>query len=239
MKSELQSRGWWMQAFQCALVMLTIIVGNAVSASENVQEWRFEVFLDEREIGTHDFRLSKEGQTLKLTSEASFDVRLLFINAFRYRHQAEETWRGRCLIDITSSTAVNREAFEVNGSVTGSGFALSTRDSEGDRVTELPECVQSFAYWDLDRLTASSLLNPQTGSYESVELTRLAPQSVTVGDAQVLAERYQLMVEGKPLMLWYAADDGRWLALESEARGGRVLRYEAVLETGVDLKQAS
>lgn len=207
-------------------ICLGILCGLPANASDSLKEWRFDVFLDEREIGTHAFRVEQRGDVVELESEASFDVRLLFINAFRYRHRAEETWNGQCLVDIRASTAVNRESFSVSGAATDTGFQLNTQNDDGDLVSELPECVQSFAYWDLDRLRGNRLLNPQTGDFETVELTRLSPQSLRVGDVQLPAERYQLMVAGKPLTLWYAADDGRWLALESEARGGRMLRYQ-------------
>ena len=50
--------------------------------------------------------------------------------------------------------------------------------------------------------------------------------TVTVAGAPVAAERYRLRVEGQDLTLWYAADDGRWLGLESLLDGEYTLRYE-------------
>jgi len=216
------------------MLLLGIVIAGPANASNELMEWRFDVLLDGREIGTHAFSLQQQGNTARMQSEARFDVKLLFVNAFRYRHRAEETWLGPCLVDIQSSTAVNSKSYALSGVATDTGFQLSARKGKGEGegkskdavATRLPPCVQSFAYWNLDLLRGNKLLNPQTGEYETVQLTQLAPQAVRIGNTQLPAERYQLLVAGKAVVLWYAAEDGRWLALESEARGGRTLRYQ-------------
>ena len=55
------------------------------------------------------------------------------------------------------------------------------------------------------------------------------PDTVKVNGETLPADRVDLIVKGKPLTLWYGRDDGRWLALESVAKGGRILRYEPEL----------
>jgi len=52
--------------------------------------------------------------------------------------------------------------------------------------------------------------------------------TLEVGGADIPARRYDLSVGDTVIALWYAADDYRWLALETPARGGRTLRYEPV-----------
>ena len=76
-------------------------------------------------------------------------------------------------------------------------------------------------------LTADALINAQTGELEPVQITALGSEQITVAGETLQANHYALELEEQTIELWYAADDYRWLALETPARGNRTLRYEA------------
>jgi hypothetical protein len=189
------------------------------------QQWRFRVLLDGREIGFHDFRVSQGENEQRVEIEARFDVRFLFVNAYRYRHQNVETWRGGCLSGIASSTDDNGELLRVSGAPVGAGFGISRQTDA--RIVEA-ECVRSFAYWDFERLTANRLLNAQTGELVDVRVEDRGAETVELADSAVAARRYTLIMPEGTIDLWYARETGQWLALESRTAGGRLLRYEPV-----------
>ena len=189
------------------------------------QEWNFKVFLDDKEIGFHDYRVIGQGESRRVETEASFDVKILFFNAYSYRHNNVETWDADCLTNIDAATDANGDRFSVMGESRDDAFVVRTADSESN----LPACVMSFAYWNPEMLRATRLLNSQTGEFERVDVRSLGRDSVRYGDETVAAQRYDLLVNDQAVSLWYADDDGRWLALESPARGGRTIRYEPVL----------
>ena len=74
------------------------------SASTQPQQWRFKVSLDGREIGFHDFVVSRQGNQRMVEISADFDVKILFINAYRYDHANSEIWKDGCLQQIRSET---------------------------------------------------------------------------------------------------------------------------------------
>ena len=82
----------------------------------------------------------------------------------------------------------------------------------------------SFAYWDPRILEATRLLNSQTGELVPVAVTDQGTETVTVRGAERPATRHRITGPGLSIDLWYA--DGRWVALEALADGGRRLRYE-------------
>ena len=88
------------------LAFLFVLMPVAGSSSIE-REWRFRVYLDEREIGHHHFSLIREGQEERLATEAKFDVTFLKIPFFTYRHDNIERWSGSCLQQIDSSTNQN------------------------------------------------------------------------------------------------------------------------------------
>lgn len=209
----------------CLLALLSGISSAAPAhAAGDTATWRFRVLLDDREIGFHRFEVAETSEGRKLETEASFDVRILFINAFRYRHRNVEIWDGGCLARVDAVTDRNGERLEVFGEKRDPGFAVVSTDGE----TTLDGCVASFAYWNPAILEASRLLNTQTGEYEDVSVAYEGDDRVILGNREIPAERYRLGAKGGDITLWYAKSDRRWLKLEAPAKGGRKLRYEPV-----------
>ena len=123
---------------------------------EDERYWNFRVFLDDREIGFHEFRVVSEGATQRVQSNARFDVKILFFNAYSYRHSNAETWRNGCLARIQSSTDANGDRTDVDGNLGDAGFELYA--AEESQVLG-SDCVRTFAYWNPSLLRADSLLN--------------------------------------------------------------------------------
>lgn len=190
---------------------------------EDEHRWTFRVLLDGRDIGQHEFRVVRDGAVQRVEIDAQFDVKVLFFNAYRYRHRNVETWRDGCLVSIEASTDDNGTRLEVAGQVGQDGFEV---DSGGEAETFDERCVRSFAYWNPTILTASRLLNAQTGELVDVVVEELGTDEVSAGKLLLPAARYRIRMDDGSIDLWYHRDSGQWLALEAPTEGGRVLRYE-------------
>ena len=201
------------------LTILMTLQAATVMAAE--QEWRFRVYLDETEIGYHDFVLEAADNQLVLQSEASFEYRLLFVKLYGYEHENTETWSGGCLTAIESKTDANGKPYEVSGSLDGDRFVLNGAEGQ----VELPPCSMSFAYWNPAFLQQQRLINTQNGEVLEIEVSE--PERVEIEVRGVLqpALRYRLGAGEMKIELWYS-ENHEWLALETEARGGRRLRYQ-------------
>jgi hypothetical protein len=202
--------------------LLFLITVNASASLPQQSQWQFKVLLDSREIGSHQFTVSQANGQQTIQTDASFDVKVLFVNLYRYRHQNTEVWQGNCLRSINAETDANGTQFSVAGQANDSYFQVNTGSTE----KELPACIMTFAYWNPAFLTEDKLLNSQTGEYEDVTISRVGEESLRVNDETVAAVKYLIDLKAGPITLWYGASDFRWLALESVAAGGRTLRYE-------------
>jgi len=203
-----------------SVLFLLGIAAPGVASVDDQRTWQFSVLLDDAPIGHHRFDVLPTGQGVEVRSEASFDVRFLFFNAFRYRHSTRELWDGECLQVIESSTQQNDEEFAVVGRRASSGLVVEVNGRE-DR---LEGCVMSFAYWNPKFLEQPRLLDPQSGEYVVVDVEPLGAQELVVRGQSVIATAYQLKARNVDMTLYYSADD-EWLGLESVARGGRIIRY--------------
>lgn len=192
--------------------MLSILLLTTGVASASESRIDFEVLLDGRPVGTHRFDISRfADDAQQVRSLARFDVRILGFVAYRYRHQASETWKLGCLTAISSTTDDNGRKTQV---------ARTMADG----------CVSSYAYWDPARLLPQrQLLNPQTGEVDAVRIERLADETLVVRGESVPAQRHRLRSDKLVIDLWYSKQ-GEWLQLESTAGSGRRLSYRLAVE---------
>lgn len=204
------------------LLALTILVGGV---NAETLQWEFNVFLGDRAIGQHQFTIQREGNLLELRTEASFNVKFLFLTAYTYRHQNTEIWDSAGLVRIDAYTDANGDVYDIEGNRDAGGFSLN---SSGERK-RLPANLMTFAYWNPNILSQSRLLNSQTGKYEPVRVVDRGEDTVPFEGRTIPARKYDLLLEnGAMITLWYALEDDRWVALESITETGRLLRYVPV-----------
>jgi len=194
----------------------------AHASASSSREWRFEVFLDDKPIGFHTFRLSDSGATRELRGEARFSVKLLGFTIYDYAHRNLELWRHDCLQHIDASTDDNGEDFHVRGAIEGEQLVLE--NSTGNSI--LPGCVMTFAYWNPAILSQQRLLNAQTGEYLDVSIQQLDEKPLQLQGRAVPALHYRIRTGESNIELWYSSD-GDWLALSTATSGGE-LRYHRV-----------
>jgi hypothetical protein len=201
---------------------LWLVTAATAAAANEPQRYEFEVQLDGKPIGTHTFEVGAgTADARSIRSQASFDVRLLGITLYRYRHRAEEQWQGGCLQRIDALTSDNGRELKVRGERAAEGFRLDAPKTQDLGST----CVTTYAYWDPDRLLMQrELLNPQTGKLDSVRIEALGEEQLAVRGVRQAARRYRLLGDELDIELWYAMD-GRWLQLASTASGNRKLLY--------------
>jgi len=198
------------------VVAAVLAPGLAFASGE--REWRFRVLLDASEVGTHTFRVTERGSGRSVESSARFKVKLLFIDAYTYAHEARERWQGDCLAELDARTDDNGERVAVRGARRGAQFEVAGS-------APLPGCVMSFAYWNPAMLKQPRLLNVQTGELIEVRIEPLGEETLSVRGTSLNAQRYAVHAPKFRIDLWYAAD-ASWVQLESRTGSGRLLRYE-------------
>ncbi len=206
------------------LAAAVALPGAVVATTQDPDELLFRVMLDDKDIGVHRFAVTRQSDRELVHIVADFDVTFFAIPVYSYDHSNREVWRDGCLERIESKTDDNGDEFRVEGEDLGDRFVVATKN---DRVELGVDCVMSFAYWNPDFLAQSRLLNAQTGDYLPVTIEALGTESLRLGEASVTARRYRLLNRDEEIdiSVWYDAESGRWLSLESQVGGERVLRY--------------
>jgi hypothetical protein len=198
-----------------------LVANTTINTSNTTQQWRFTVFLDDDEIGFHNFIVENREDQQLIYSNARFDVKFLFFTAYTYEHSNVEQWQGHCLKKINAVTNDNGENYSVAGESSSDGFIVETEDAK----TIYSSCIKTFAYWDPSFLQTSKLLNSQTGELVDVEVDDMGEDKLSINGNDIAARKYRLLGEKLQIDLWYS-DEDRWLALESLTEDGHRIRYQ-------------
>lgn len=210
-----------LQSTQAWLMSVLLLVSVNTMAMTNNQSWNFSVFLGDTLIGHHTFNVYKQGNTRYISTQATFNVRVLFFNAYHYYHEDNEVWDGQCLKSIHAITNDNGEIENVTGNQDNG--ALTLKLPHGTR--SLPGCTRTFSYWDPVILKSKQLLNSQTGELLEVKTQDLGNDKIKVRNRQVSARHYRLITPKFSIELWYSKS-GQWLALQSTTSSGKMLHYK-------------
>ena len=128
---------------------LLLLVAGALAggrAYDSVTDYRFDVLLDEARIGSHAFRVERDRNgTRQVAIDAAFDVRLLFVPVYSYRHQNVEHWSDGCLVGLVQRPTTT-DAPSLYARAENDGLRVDA----GGTDRALQGCVRSFAYWDRD-----------------------------------------------------------------------------------------
>jgi Family of unknown function (DUF6134) len=188
----------------------------------HAKEWAFNVYLDKSKIGTHSFTFNDD----TLVSRAKFNVKVLFIEAYKYDHTSKEQWQNDCLTNIDVNTTEDKITTNVKGKKAASGFEIS----DGKTNQTLAECVMTFAYWNPKILEQSKLLNPQNAEYLDTTFTKLGAAKIDVKGKPTETTHYKLSgalngVKKLNIELWYNQNN-EWVALKSVTPEGYNIIYK-------------
>ncbi len=186
------------------------------------KEWAFDVHLDKSKIGSHTFTLNDN----TLTSKAKFNVKVLFVEAYKYDHAAKEQWAGDCLSALEANTIENKVVTKVNGKLDANAFNVKNGKAE----QTLPTCVMTFAYWNPKILAQSKLLNPQNAEYLDTTVSKLGAANIEVKGKPTDTTHYKITgalkgVKKLNIELWYNQDN-EWVALKSVTPEGYNIIYK-------------
>lgn len=201
------------------IILLACLIASPIL---HAKEWAFDVYLDKSKIGTHTFTFNDN----TLVSKAKFNVKVLFIEAYKYDHSAKEQWQGDCLVSLDAHTVENKVTTDVKGDSSGGSFNLMPA-----RVSQkFPSCVMTFAYWNPKILEQKQLLNPQNAEYLNTTVEKQANETMMVKGKSIETTHYKLKgaLEGKNKLhieLWYNQNND-WVALKSVTPEGYNIIYK-------------
>jgi uncharacterized protein DUF6134 len=188
------------------------------------RDLRFRALRHGSTIGEHRVTFRPDGDRLTVETRVDIAIKVLFVTAFRFRHEATEIWRSDRLVSLKSTTDDNGTLFQVSGHAVADGFRIIGHDGPFLASAHL---LTSNALWDSRIVRESRLIDVQHGGEIGLVTKQLGDEQVDTPQGPVRASRHHMITP------YYAGSvfhdgDGRWVKGLLELKGER---FEYALAT--------
>ncbi|MCV6626014.1 MAG: DUF6134 family protein [Cellvibrionaceae bacterium] len=203
--------------FTKALLLTGLLAVPLLAKADTPEDLSFDVYLDDKKIGSHHYRFRPLEGGYELLSKAKYKVKVFGITFFDYQHISQEVWRQGCLVSIDSNTIQGDQKYSVRSSQGNKRLTITTHNNS----FVAPECVRTFGYWSADLIRSQQLLNSQTGELKTISHT---------DDKFPGEQRIKLAGDDVDIELVYKAMAGgsgkySWTQLHAKLESGRTLSY--------------
>jgi len=196
-------------------IFTALTLGHGVANGDEI--YTFDVFFDDRLIGEHQFvrSTSETGEEI-VTSRASFALKILFFNAFKYEHSSREMWRDGCLVELEATTNT-KKGEQITTLRSQSGEPSLIVNGEAKALPNGDSCLSSFAYWRTDLRERALLMNAQSGYFVPVEMS-------TSTDPETIERRTIIAANKLDIEVQYDGQ-GKWVGLQTALPNDHQLTY--------------
>jgi hypothetical protein len=124
------------------------------------RDLRFRALRHGSPIGEHRVTFRPDGDRLAVETHIDIAVKVLFLTAFRFKHEAEEIWHAGRLVSVKSTTDDNGTLLRVTGNAVEGGFRIVGEDGPFLAAGHL---LTSNALWDSRIVRENRLIDVQHG----------------------------------------------------------------------------
>lgn len=179
----------------------------------------FRVLRNGTPVGEHHMSFMDDGDSVTITTEAKFTVKVGPITAFRYSHNATERWSGGQFSSLESRTNTNGKMETATARRTAAGVALTGR--KGRALA--PASAHPLTHWNMAAF-GNPLFNPQEGKLVKVSSASRGIETIKLASGRsVNASRYAVRGEVE-IDDWYD-ENGAWVALKGKLNDGSLVEY--------------
>jgi len=179
----------------------------------------FTVIRKGKDIGRHTMKFAQTSDQTTVDIRTRIEVKVLFIPAYHFDHDAKETWVGGQMVDMWSKTDDDGEKHRMK--VIKQGEQLNV---EADGLAKpAPENIIPASLWNNDLLKQGVLLNTLDGSRMKINVANLGTETVPIRGQTVQADHYQVRGELER-DLWYTSQ-GLLVKVQFKGDDGSYIQY--------------
>ena len=139
-------------------------------------------------MGTYSNAVEKSGDLTTVNTEVHLQVSILGVVLYRQDAARQERWNRDRLVAFHGVTTVNGRPIEMNGSAEGDRFVMMSPDGE----IVAPAGVRIANPWSPDVLHGDTILTPDRGRMENVQIKGGEDISVPVNGRTTRVKRYEI-----------------------------------------------
>ncbi len=176
-------------ALSVTLLLLPVVPAGADNSTAGSKIHQvFDIVRGNDKIGTDTVDIERQNDTTTVKVKTDVSVKVMFIEAYRYEHSCDETWKNGQLVAFKSQTNDNGTKHAIN--VTAAPDKLSM-DADG-KHTDLPKSAVPASLWGKDAIHQFDVFDPDTGKRMSLKVTDLGEETLTIHGTPRQTHHYKI-----------------------------------------------
>lgn len=149
----------------------------------------FDIVRGGDKIGTDTIDIERQNDTTTVKIKTDLSVKVMYIEAYRYEHSCNETWKNGQLIAFKSRTNDNGTKHSIDVMATADKLSM---DADG-KHSDLPKTVAPASLWGKAAIHQFDAFDPDTGKRLSIEVTDLGNETLTINGVTHETHHYKLV----------------------------------------------
>jgi hypothetical protein len=171
-----------------ALLALPLYPAAADIPAAGKMHQTYDIIRQGSKIGTNTVDIERRGDTTEVKISTKVLVKIMFVEAYRYEHDATETWKAGQLAAFTSQTNDNGTPHKVT--VTAGSTKLDIL-SDG-KHSDAPLTLRPASLWDKSFDAQAELFDPKDGKRLAVKTKDLGEEKLTVAGVAHDTHHYKI-----------------------------------------------
>ena len=211
------------------ILPLLIFLTFPISLSAHVQHYEdlkrieFDIYRNNKLIGTHIFSFKKLSRQLAVKSEINFKIKKLGIVFYTYHVEGTEIYEDGKLIKFNSKTNQNGKEKYVNMILENEEYNIDGSSYQG----KAPINYLLGTWWNHSIVEAPAQISAVSGRLINQEVTFLGKETIKLGDKSYNALHFNFSSTDKKLTkdkrlntdVWYDEETLNWVKASFEKKG--------------------
>ena len=168
----------------------------------------FDIIRKNKVIGSHKIEFIINDDILLVKTNINIKVKALFIEVYKFAHQATETWLDGNFIKIDAHTDFEDEReYFIKGRDDGDLFIASGMDGK----LELNKNILPSNFWNINILKQKEIFDTQNGIVRIIKVKDLGYETIKINSDNIKCKKFTLNASSNPkdkgpfpeYTLWY------------------------------------
>lgn len=177
----------------------TYAITSAVFAFAIIASWQaqaasktldFTVLRDGKDIGTHSYTISEQGDKILVEVNTDIQVKVLFVTAYKFLHASKEVWRGGKLVSLTSTTDDDGTQKALQVTANAGKLDVDSIVNNQDRRQNADIDTQPASLWNPSIVSQHKILNTLDGALMKINVSDFGSEVVEAAGKQISAHHY-------------------------------------------------
>ena len=205
------------------LVILPFSTNAHVQHYDDLNRIEFDIYRNNKHIGTHTFSFKRSEDQIAVTSEINFKIKKLGIVLYKYHVNGTEIYKDGKLIKFNSKTNQNGKLKYVNMKLEDGKYIIDGSSYKG----EAPIDYLLGTWWDHSIVEAPAQISAVSGRIIKQNVTFLGKEDVKLGKKDYKTLHFNFSSADKKLAkdkklntdVWYDEKTLYWIKASFEKKG--------------------